>query len=161
MLDSGRRRPGCRDGLVDAARHGVDATQAAWAEFGSLVEGRLTPAQQHPDHAMVLTAGLAGMHDLERPTASTPTTWATVPASAPSRKSARHPETVQLLGEDVWIAVALPGQAQGCPTEGVDVIAQWMSAADDTATRTGYAKPSRPTSATVYHHPGDDLEALH
>jgi hypothetical protein len=108
--------------------------QAAYAEYGRLHEGVATPAEQRPHLAMVLTAGLAGVHDM------LPAYGIDVEDLGESYSIAADPKVAQvrkaagLIGEDVWIAITVPGDVEGAtggPEEGADVIAQWTSAVTD------------------------------
>jgi hypothetical protein len=87
--------------------------QAAFEAYANLLEGTLTPAQQRPALAVVCTAGLVATCDTDSDhgidlgdldPAHSLTTDPTV---------VRLREAAKLLGEDVWIAVRLPGSYEG------------------------------------------------
>ncbi len=87
--------------------------QAAFEEYANLADGTVTPAQQRPALAVTCTAGLAALHDME--------SWYGIDIDdLDSRHSlgtdptvARLRETAAMLGEDIWIAVKLPGEFEG------------------------------------------------
>ena len=87
--------------------------QAAFEEYANLADGTVTPAQQRPALAVTCTAGLAALHDMEP--------WYGIDIDdLDSRHSlgtdptvARLRETAAMLGEDIWIAVKLPGEFEG------------------------------------------------
>ena len=78
-----------------------------------VADGTVTPAQQRPALAVTCTAGLAALHDME--------SWYGIDIDdLDSRHSlgtdptvARLRETAAMLGEDIWIAVKLPGEFEG------------------------------------------------
>ncbi|MFF5213573.1 hypothetical protein [Streptosporangium sp. NPDC000396] len=87
--------------------------QAAFEAYANLLEGTRTPAQQRPALAVVCTAGLVCAHDLDSDygidlddldPAHSLTTDPTV---------VRLRQAAKLLGEEVWIAVKLPGTYEG------------------------------------------------
>lgn len=87
--------------------------QAAFDAYAHLADGARTPAQQRPHLAVVCTAGLAAEHDMDtehgidlddldpQHSLTTDPTVLRVRAAA------------QLLGDDIWIAVRLPGEYDG------------------------------------------------
>ena len=87
--------------------------QAAFGEYANLADGTVTPAAQRPALAVTCTAGLAALHDME--------SWYGIDIDdLDSRHSlgtdptvARLRETAAMLGEDIWIAVKLPGEFEG------------------------------------------------
>lgn len=58
--------------------------QAAFEEYANLADGTTTPAQQRPALAVVCTAGLAALHDMDPWHGSTSMTWTPATASAPT-----------------------------------------------------------------------------
>lgn len=106
--------------------------QHAYETCAHLAGHGTTPAQQRPRHAVVLTAGLAAEHDMrgqygiDLEDLSPGHSLHTGPGVRRLRAAA------ELVGEDVWICVTIPGDfegAEGDPTAGVDVIDQWTSVA--------------------------------
>ncbi len=104
--------------------------QAAYTEYGNLVEGLAAPAQQRPHLAVILTAGLAAVHDME------PEYGIDIEDLDASHSITFDPKVRQLcdaanlLAEDIWITVTLPGDfegAEGDPTQGEEAIVQWTS----------------------------------
>jgi hypothetical protein len=87
--------------------------QAAFEEYANLADGTTTPARQRPALAVTCTAGLAALHDMEP--------WYGIDIDdLDSRHSlsteptvARLREMATMLGEDIWIAVKLPGEYEG------------------------------------------------
>jgi hypothetical protein len=87
--------------------------QAAFEQYANLADGTATPAQQRPALAVTCTAGLAAVHDMEP--------WYGIDADdldpghslAADPTIARLRETAAMLGQDIWIAVKLPGEYQG------------------------------------------------
>ena len=104
--------------------------QAAFETCAHLAGHRDTPARQRPDLAVVLTAGLAAGHDMRgeygidiedlNPGHSLRT--------EPGVRRVR--DAAELVGDDVWITVTIPGDfegAEGDPVPGADAIQQWTS----------------------------------
>ncbi|WP_141722987.1 hypothetical protein [Micromonospora matsumotoense] len=102
--------------------------QAAYEQYGQHREGLRTPAEQHPELAVLVTAGLAAEH-----------TWGDEYGIDIEDLGAEHSlfadptvaaasQAAQLLGNDVWIAVRLPGAYEG-EGEGDDdqAIKQWTT----------------------------------
>lgn len=87
--------------------------QAAFEQYANLAGGTATPARQRPALAVTCTAGLAAVHDMEP--------WYGIDAEDldPGHSLnadptvARLRETAAMLGQDIWIAVKLPGEYQG------------------------------------------------
>jgi hypothetical protein len=87
--------------------------QAAFEEYANLADGTATPARQRPALAVTCTAGLAAVHDMEP--------WYGIDADdldsghslAADPTIARMRETAAMLGQDIWIAVKLPGEYEG------------------------------------------------
>ncbi|MGH3450642.1 MAG: hypothetical protein ACRDQW_07900 [Haloechinothrix sp.] len=137
--------------------------QAAYAEYGGAVEGVATPAQQRPALAVVLTAGLAGVHDM------LPEYGIDVEDLGSSYSITADPKVYQirkaaeLIGEDVWIAITLPGEydgATGDPEEGVDAIAQWTSAVVDAGELVWVREALELNAADDHDDADDDLDPL-
>jgi hypothetical protein len=83
---------------------------------------------------MVLTAGLAGVHDLVPEYGIDVADLGDCYSIAADPTVSKVRKAGELLGEDVWIAITVPGEAEGAagdPHEGVDVIAQWTSVVVD------------------------------
>lgn len=87
--------------------------QAAFDAYANLADATRTPAQQHPHLAVICTAGLAAEHDMD-------TEHGIDLDGLDSQHSLTTDPTVvqlraagQLLGDDVWIAVKLPGEYDG------------------------------------------------
>jgi hypothetical protein len=104
--------------------------QAAFDGYAHLVDHRRTPAEQRPDLAVVLTAGLAADHDMQ-PGYGIDLADLTPDHSVHAEPAVRGiRDAAELLGADVWIAVSTPGGfegAEGDPTPGTDAIKQWTS----------------------------------
>jgi hypothetical protein len=87
--------------------------QAAFEQYANLADSTTTPARQRPALAVTCTAGLAAVHDMEP--------WYGIDADDldPSHSLAADPtiarmrETAAMLGQDIWIAVKLPGEYEG------------------------------------------------
>jgi hypothetical protein len=102
--------------------------QAAYERFGPYRESVEAPAEQHPELAVLVTAGLAAEHN-----------WADEFGIDIEDLGAEHSlfadptvvalrQAAQLLGDDIWIAVRLPGEYEG-EAEAADgeVIKQWTT----------------------------------
>jgi hypothetical protein len=83
--------------------------QAAFDAYANLLAGSITPARQHPALAVVCTAGLAELHDIDLH-------YGIDLEDLSLLHSLRLDPTVRwlhaaakTLGEDIWIAVRLPG----------------------------------------------------
>jgi hypothetical protein len=87
--------------------------QAAFEEYANLADGTTAPARQRPALAVTCTAGLASLHDLEPwhgidiDDLDSGHSLSTDPTVARLRAAAKT------LGEDIWIAVKLPGEFEG------------------------------------------------
>jgi hypothetical protein len=87
--------------------------QAAFDAYASLADGTRTPAQQRLHLAVVCTAGLVAEHDMD--TAH----GIDLDDVDPQHSLVTDPTVVrlraaaQLLGDDIWIAVKLPGEYAG------------------------------------------------
>jgi hypothetical protein len=87
--------------------------QAAFEEYANLADGTATPARQRPALTVTCTAGLAAVHDVEP--------WYGIDADdldpghslSADPTIARMRETAAMLGQDIWIAVKLPGEYEG------------------------------------------------
>ena len=104
--------------------------QAALETCAHLAGHRNTPAQQRPDLAVVLTAGLVAEHDMRGEYGID------IEDLSPDHSLHIEPgvrrvrDAAELVGDDVWITVTIPGDfkgAEGDPTPGVDAIQQWAS----------------------------------
>jgi len=126
--------------IRDALRAGVDwwtlgellsmHPQAAYDTHGSMVEGLGAPAQQRPELAVVLTAGLAALHGMEPEYGIDIDDLDAGHGIMFDPKVRRLRDAATLLGEDIWIAVTLPGDfegAEGDPIEGEQAIVQWTT----------------------------------
>ncbi|WP_201749935.1 hypothetical protein [Micromonospora sicca] len=126
--------------------------QAAFDAYANLADGTRTPAQQHPHLAVVCTAGLAAEHDMDTehgidlddldPQHSLTTDPTVVRLRAPA----------QLLGDDVWIAVKLPGTYEGDDDLDDDAaIRRWTTWRSTPTNWAGCARPwpSMPRSRTT------------
>lgn len=113
--------------------------QDAYEQYQRFAGTRAAPALQRPHLAVVLTAGLSALHDMR------PQYGIALDDLDDGHSLARDPkvrqlrQAAQLLGDDVWITVTMPGDFEGAagdPTEQVDVIAQWTTVvlADDELT---------------------------
>jgi hypothetical protein len=92
------------------------------------------PAQQRPGHAVVLTAGLAAMHDLRMEYGIDIEDLDAGHSLHGEPGVHRVRDAARLLGGDVWICVTIPGDfegSEGDPTPGDDVIRQWASVVTD------------------------------
>jgi hypothetical protein len=87
--------------------------QAAFEQYANLADDTVTPARQRPALAVTCTAGLAARHDME------PWFGIDIDDLDPSHSLTADPtvarlrETAAMLGEDIWIAVKLPGEYEG------------------------------------------------
>jgi hypothetical protein len=93
-----------------------------------------TPAQQRPGHAVVLTAGLAAMHDMRAEYGIDIEDLGTGHSLHAEPGVCRVRDAARLLGGDVWICVTVPGGfegAEGDPAPGGDVVQQWTSVVTD------------------------------
>jgi hypothetical protein len=87
--------------------------QAAFDAYANLADGTRAPVQQRPHLAVVCTAGLAAEHDMD-------TAYGIDLDDLDPQHSLTTDPTVtrlrvaaQLLGDDIWIAVKLPGEHDG------------------------------------------------
>jgi hypothetical protein len=103
--------------------------QAAYAEHGHTLDGLLPPAAQRPDLAVIYTAGLAALHDLD------PRFGIELDDFGPDHPLTGDPTVTRLraaaglLGEDIWIAVTLPDDAGEDEPDTTEAITQWTSVA--------------------------------
>lgn len=87
--------------------------QAAFEEYANLADDTAAPARQRPALAVTCTAGLAAVHDME------PWYGIDVDDLDPGHSLSADPtmarlrETAAMLGQDIWIAVKLPGEYDG------------------------------------------------
>ena len=87
--------------------------QAAFEEYANLADGTTTPARQRPALAVTCTVGLAAVHDMDP--------WYGIDVDdldsghslSAEPAVARLGETAAILGQDIWIAVKLPGEYEG------------------------------------------------
>jgi len=87
--------------------------QAAFEEYANLADDTITPARQRPALAVVCTAGLAALHDMQP--------WYGIEINDldaghslnADPTTVRLREAARLLGEDIWISVKLPGESEG------------------------------------------------
>lgn len=108
--------------------------QQAFEAYAQMARHHVTPAQLWPGHAVVLTAGLAAVHDMR---AEYGIELEDLDArhslhAEPGVRGVR--EAADLLGDDVWICVTIPGGfegSEGDPSPGDDVIRQWTSMVAD------------------------------
>ncbi|MGH3221422.1 MAG: hypothetical protein ACRDPY_22465 [Streptosporangiaceae bacterium] len=104
--------------------------QAAFETCAHLAGHRNTPAQQRPDLAVVLTAGLAAEHEM-RGEYGIDIEDLSLDHSLHTEPGVRRVrDAAELVGDDVWITVTIPGDfegAEGDPAPGIDAIQQWTS----------------------------------
>jgi hypothetical protein len=87
--------------------------QAAFEEYANLADATAAPAAQRPALAVTCTAGLAAVHDME------PWYGIDIDDLDPGHSLSADPtvarlkETAAMLGQDIWIAVKLPGEYEG------------------------------------------------
>jgi len=87
--------------------------QAAFDAYANLADGTRTPAQQRPQLAVVCTAGLVTEHDMDTEHGID------LDDLDPQHSLTTDPTVVQLraaaqlLGDDIWITVKLPGEYVG------------------------------------------------
>ncbi len=121
-----------REALTDGADWWVVAEllgtgpQQAFEACAHLAGDRVTPAQQRPGHAVVLTAG----HDMRAEYGIDIEDLGTSHSLHAEPGVRRVRDAAGLLGDDVWICVTIPGDFEGSeddPTPGDDVIRQWTS----------------------------------
>jgi hypothetical protein len=87
--------------------------QAAFDQYANLLVGTTTPAQQRPHLAVVCTAGLVAEHDMAAEYGIDLDDLDPQHSLTTDRTVVRLREAAELLGEDVWIAVKLPGEGEG------------------------------------------------
>lgn len=87
--------------------------QAAFEEYANLADGTTTPARQRPALAATCTAGLAALHDMEPCYGIDIDDLDSGHSLSADPTVARLRETAAMLGEDIWIAVKLPGEFEG------------------------------------------------
>jgi hypothetical protein len=87
--------------------------QAAFLDYANLLAGTLVPAEQHPDLAVLCTAGLVALHE-------TPTEYGidlddidTTHSLNLDPNVLRLRAAAHLLAEDIWITVTLPSPYEG------------------------------------------------
>jgi hypothetical protein len=103
--------------------------QAAYTEHGHTLDGLLSPASQRPDLAVIYTAGLAALHDLD------PRFGIDLDDFGPDHPLTGDPTVTRLrsaaslLGEDIWIAVTLPDDDGEDEPDTAEAITQWTSVA--------------------------------
>jgi hypothetical protein len=117
-------------GRVSTRNQNLHGQQDAYEQHKQFAGTQVTPAQQRPHLAVVLTAGLPDAHDMR------PQYGISIDDLDEGHSVAREPRVRQLraagelLGDDIWVTVTLPGDFEGAtgdPTEQVDVIAQWTT----------------------------------
>ena len=87
--------------------------QAAFDAYANLADSTRTPAQQRPELAVVCTAGLAAEHDMDTEHGID------LDDLDPQHRLTTDPTVrrlraaAQLLDDDIWIAVKLPGEYDG------------------------------------------------
>lgn len=104
--------------------------QAAFETYAHLADHRNTPARQRPDLAVVLTAGLAAEHDMRGEYGIDIKDLGSDHSLHAEPGVRRVRGAAELVGDDVWIAVTIPGDfegAEGDPAPGADAIQQWTS----------------------------------
>ena len=87
--------------------------QAAFEEYANLADGTVTPAAQRPALAVTCTAGLAAVHDMEPWYGIDIDDLDSSHSLSADPTVARLRETAAMLGQDIWIAVKLPGEFEG------------------------------------------------
>lgn len=87
--------------------------QAAFEQYANLVHDTATPARQRPALAVTCTAGLAVVHDMEPRYGIDADDLDSGHSLAADPTIARMRETAAMLGQDIWIAVKLPGEYDG------------------------------------------------
>ncbi|HEY6315151.1 MAG TPA: hypothetical protein VIY52_30710 [Streptosporangiaceae bacterium] len=108
--------------------------QQAFEACAQLTGDHVTPAQQQPGHAVVLTAGLAAVHDIRAEYGIDIEDLDAGHSLHAEPGVRRVRDAARLLGEEVWICVTIPGGfegAEGDPGPGEDVILQWTSVVTD------------------------------
>jgi hypothetical protein len=103
--------------------------QGAYTEHGHTLDSLLPPAGQRPDLAVIYTAGLAALHDLD------PRFGIDLDDFGPDHPLTGDPTVTRLraaaglLGEDIWIAVTLPDDDGEDEPDTAEAITQWTSVA--------------------------------
>ena len=87
--------------------------QAAFEEYANLADGTVTPAAKRPALAVTCTAGLAAVHDMEPWFGIDIDDLDSIHSLSADPTVARLRETAAVLGQDIWIAVKLPGECEG------------------------------------------------
>ena len=87
--------------------------QAAFDAYANLADSTRTPAQQRPHLAVVCTAGLAAEHDMDTEHGIDLDDLDAQHSLTTDPTVVRLRAAAQLLGDDVWIAVKLPGTYEG------------------------------------------------
>jgi hypothetical protein len=103
--------------------------QAAFEEYGNVIEGLPLPAEQRPDLAVVCTAGLAALHGMQPEYGIDLDDLGADHSLTTDPTVVRLRAAAELLGDDIWIAVTLPGShygAEGAPADD-QAITQWTT----------------------------------
>ncbi|HUY51804.1 MAG TPA: hypothetical protein VMV92_39915 [Streptosporangiaceae bacterium] len=87
--------------------------QAAFEEYANLLDGTTTPAQQRPHLVVLCTVGLAADHDMSARHGIDLDDLDPQHSLTLDPTVVRLREAAKLLGEDIWIAVKLPGAGEG------------------------------------------------
>src|SRR5512144_1759100 len=87
--------------------------QAAWEQYRGVVEGLRSPAEQQPPLAVVCTAGLVAEHDMDAGYGIDLEDLGTDHSLMLDPTVVRLRTAAAAVGEDIWIAVRLPGQYEG------------------------------------------------
>ena len=87
--------------------------QAAFEQYANLADSTTTPARQRPALAVTCTAGLAAVHDLEPPHGIDIEDLDDSHSIGADPTVARLQDMAATLGQDIWVAVRLPGEYEG------------------------------------------------
>jgi hypothetical protein len=87
--------------------------QAAWEQYRGVVEGPRSPAEQRPQLAVLCTAGLVAAHDMDRGCGIDLEDLGADHSLMLDPTVVRLRAAAAAVGEDIWIAVRLPGQYEG------------------------------------------------
>jgi hypothetical protein len=140
------------DAGVDWWQLGTDLSmhpQDVWELYQCAVEGLRSPAEQRPDLAVQLTAGVDALHDYD-------TTYGADLDDLPTSHSLHRDPTVLRLREasvllraDIWVAVNLPGEAD--PRSGRDWVAIAWSSVASNANEIGHIRQALAVSQKPTH----------
>jgi hypothetical protein len=115
-------------GWWDLGEHLSMHPQEAYERYRSAREGLLSPAQQRPELAVVLTAGVAAEHDWDDAYGIDLDDLGAGHSLQSDPTVLRLRQAAELLREGIWIAVNTPGEYEGDGQADEDAVAtQWTT----------------------------------